>query len=310
MRRPRGPGARPAVSVVVPFLGKRNDARRLLEALAGVRRGHGDELIVADNTRAGVVDQLAGGSVRVVRATRERSSYHARNAGAGAAHNDWLLFMDADCVPAANLLEAYYAEPIGDDCGALAGEIIGDPAQRGFLARYARSRRFLSQADGLLGPQSGAAVTGNVLLRRAAFEALGGFVEGIRSGGDIDLSRRLGVAGWSVQHRPGAVVAHRHRESLIGFLGMIARYGAGARWLNERHPGSSPRWPLLPGLVGAAADVARLLTRRRLEPSLFRAVDGIGLIAHNVGYLASNRAPGRAEIAHARGSAEPDRQAL
>src|SRR5207244_4024437 len=82
--------------------------------------------------------------------------------------NDWLLFMDADCVPAANLLEAYYAEPIGDDCGALAGEIIGDPAQRGFLARYARSRRFLSQADGLLGPQSGAAVTGNVLLRRAA----------------------------------------------------------------------------------------------------------------------------------------------
>jgi hypothetical protein len=113
-----------------------------------------------------------------------------------------------------------------------------------------------------------------------------------------------------VQHRPGAVVAHRHRESLIGFLGMIARFGAGARWLNERHPGSSPRWPLLPGMVGAAADVARLHARRRLEPALFRAVDGIGLIAHNVGYLASNRAPGRAEIAHARGSAEPDRQAL
>ena len=72
---------------------------------------------------------------------------------------------------------------------------------------------------------------------------------------------------------------------------MIARYGAGARWLNERHPGSSPRWPLLPGLIGTLADVGRLLRRRRLEAALFRAVDGIGLIAHNVGYRASNRAP-------------------
>jgi glycosyltransferase involved in cell wall biosynthesis len=296
--------------VVVPFLGKRDEARRLLEALAGLPLAAGDELIVADNTRAGIVDRLAGGSVRVVRATRERSSYHARNSGAGLARNDWLLFMDADCVPAANLLEAYFAEPIGDDCGALGGEIVGDPAPRGLLARYARSRGFLSQADGLLGPDSRAAVTGNVLVRRAAFEGLGGFVEGIRSGGDVDLSRRLVADGWSVEHRPDAIVAHRHRETLIGLLGMIARYGAGARWLNERHPGSSPRWPLLPGLIGTVADVGRLLTRRHLEAALFRAVDGIGLIAHNLGYRASNRAPRRAEIAHAGGSAEPDRQPL
>jgi GT2 family glycosyltransferase len=283
---------RPAVSVVVPFHGDRSDAARMVRALDRFELRDGDELIVADNTRAGVVDQLAAaGSVRFVRATRERSSYHARNAGAAAARNDWLLFMDADCVPVTNLLEAYFAEPIGDDCGALGGEIVGDPTQRGFLARYARSRRFLSQAEGLLGPDSQAAVTGNVLVRRAAFESLGGFVEGIRSGGDIDLSRRLRAAGWSVRQRPGAVVEHRHRETLIGLLGMIARYGAGARWLNERHPGSSPRWPLLRGLAGTATDVASLLTRRRLEPALFRAVDGVGLIAHNVGYLASNRAP-------------------
>ena len=285
--------ARPPVSVVVPFLGSPAAARRLLGALSRLEVTTGDELIVADNTRSGVADQVAGGSVRVVRATRERSSYHARNAGARLARNDWLLFTDADCVPAADLLDAYFAEPIGEDCGALGGEIVGDPDQRGFLARYARSRSFLSQTEGLLGPDGRAAVTGNVLVRRAAFEGLGGFAEGIRSGGDIDLSRRLGAAGWSVQHRPGALVAHRHRETLIGFCGMIARYGAGARWLNERHPGSSPRWPLIPGLIGTVADVARLLTRRRLEPALFRAVDGVGLVAHNVGYLASNRAPGR-----------------
>jgi GT2 family glycosyltransferase len=286
----RAVSQRPPASVVVPFRGGRKQATRMLAALAGLRTRSGDELIVADNTAAGLVDELAPDTVNVVRATRERSSYHARNAGARAAGNDWLLFMDADCLPPANLLDAYFAEPIPDHCGALSGEIVGDSGQRGFVAQYARSRNFLNRAHGLLGADSGVVFAGNVLVRRAAFEALGGFAEGIRSGGDIDLSRRLRARGWAVQHRPAATVQHRHRESLAGFLGMVARYGAGSRWLNQRHPGSSPRWPLLPGLVGTAADVARLVRGRRLQPALFRALDGIGLIAHNVGYLASNRA--------------------
>jgi hypothetical protein len=71
---------------------------------------------------------------------------------------------------------------------------------------------------------------------------------------------------------------------------MIARYGAGSRWLNERRPGAAPRWPLVHGLVGSARDITGHLARGRFEPALFRAIDGLGLIAHNVGYRASNDA--------------------
>ncbi len=272
----------------------------MLAALARLRRRADDELIVADNTTTGVVACVAGESVRsdpqrlaplrVARAAAERSSYHARNVGARGAASGWLLFMDADCVPAHGLLDAYFAEPVADDCGAISGLIVGDPTQRGLLPRYARSRHFLSLDHGLLGRD--ATPTGNVLVRRAAFEAVGGFEEGIRSGGDIDLSRRLGAAGWAVEHRPGAVVAHRHPDTLAAFVGMVARYGAGARWLNERYPGSSPRWPLIRGLRGTARDTAALAIRGRLESALFRVVDGLGLMAHNLGYRASNRAPG------------------
>jgi mycofactocin glycosyltransferase len=274
---------------VVPFLGQREEAVRLLAGLSRLHRRADDELIVADNTTGGVVARVAGEPARVARATAERSSYHARNAGARMAANGWLLFMDADCVPAPGLLDAYFAEPVPEDCGAISGLIVGDPAQRGLLPRYARSRHLLSVNHGLLGHD--AMPSGNVLVRRAALEAAGGFQEGIRSGGDIDLSRRLRTAGWLVEHRPAAVVTHRHRESLRGFVGMIARYGAGARWLNERYPGSSPRWPLVTGLRGAARDTAALAIRGRLESALFRVVDGLGLIAHNLGYAASNRAP-------------------
>jgi GT2 family glycosyltransferase len=299
-----GGPTRPPVSVVVPFRGPREEAVRLLARLARLRTRADDELIVADNTTRGVVACVAREPVRsdpqrlaplrVARATAERSSYHARNVGARGAANGWLLFMDADCVPAPGLLDAYFAEPISDGCGAISGLIVGDTTQRGLLPRYTRSRNFLSVDGGLLGRD--ATQTANVLVRRAAFETVGGFEEGIRSGGDIDLSRRLGTAGWVVEHRPAAVVAHRHRDSLPAFVGMVARYGAGARWLNERYPGSSPRWPLVRGLRAAARDTAALAIQGRLESALFRVVDGLGLTAHNLGYRASNRAPSRGRL--------------
>lgn len=226
----------------------------------------------------------------MVRASRERSAYHARNEGAREATAEWILFLDADCRPEPGLLESYFAEPVPDDCGALAGQILGEPDQRSFAARYARSRRLFDHADGLIRADGGGATAGNMLVRRRAFEEIGGFTEGIRSGGDLDLCRQLQQAGWRLEFRPHAVVHHRHRASLPALLGAIARYGAGARWLNERYPGSSPPWPLRLGLASTVRDVARHVRGRRGEEALFRAVDGLGLAAHRVGYASTNAA--------------------
>jgi GT2 family glycosyltransferase len=281
---------RPAVSVVVPFVGDAVAAESLASNLARVRLGPGDELIVADNTRRGMsVDFLAGG-VHVVRAAAERSAYHARNVGARAAASDWTLFLDADCRPVPDLLDVFLCERPGERCGAIAGSVVGSPDQAALIARYARARGFLNLAGGGESPEWRIAVAGNALVRRAAFDAVGGFTEGIRSGGDVDFSRRLQRAGWTIDRRPAALVEHRHRERLISFLATIARYAAGSRWLNSRYPGYSPRWPLTRQLVLSARDAAVLTVRGDREEGVFRALDGLGLIAHNVGYRGGNSA--------------------
>lgn len=279
---------RPTVSVVVPLNGDAAYAMRTRAAFEQLALGPDDELIVADNTPDGVAGSLLGPMVRVVHAPEQRSSYYARNRGAAAAAGDWLLFVDADCVPLGDLVERYFTAPVAEDVGAVAGAIVGVAEQDSLLARYARDRNFLDQLDGVHSGDGAGAATGNLLVRRVAFEEVGGFAPGIRSAGDVDLCWRLGDAGWEIDRRSEAAVEHHHREDLASFLAMVARYGAGSRWLNQRRPGAAPRWPLVSGLAGSARDVAGHLARGRLEPALFRAIDGLGLIAHNVGYRASN----------------------
>jgi GT2 family glycosyltransferase len=256
--------------------------------LRRLRLGVGDELIVADNTRAGVAGAALDGSIRVAPATGERSSYHARNEGARAAGNEWILFIDADCTPAPELLDAYFSEAPSEHCGALAGRVVADPRQHALMARYARSRNFLDLPPDPYGLST--AVTGNLLVRSSAFRQVGGFTGGIRSGGDIDFCRRLQASGFGVEHRPAAIVEHAHRERLLPHLAIVWRYAAGARWLNRRYPGTAPRWPLSRQLARAARDSARLWIRGDVDGATFRAIDGLGLVAHNVGYGSPNRA--------------------
>jgi GT2 family glycosyltransferase len=281
---------RPPVSVVTPFRGNPAAAARLSDALGCLDPHDGDEVIIADNTQAGTAGHLAGDRVRVVHATRERSSYYARNEGARIAAGYWILFLDADCRPEPNLIDRYFDQAIPDACGAVAGQILGEPQQCSFAARYARSRKLFDHADGLIRAGGGGAAAGNLLVRRAAFEAIGGFAEGIRSGGDLDLCRRLQAAGWRLEFRADALVHHRHRANLPSLLGAIARYGAGAAWLNKRYPGSSPPWTLEPGLARVARDAFRHVRGQRMEDALFRSVDGLGLVAHRLGYVTHNRA--------------------
>ena len=280
--------ARPGVSVIVPFAGDGDAATRLARSLARIELGPGDEIVVADNSESGAFRGI--GTIRAIRAIDERSSYYARNAGAAAARfGEWLVFIDADCVPEPDLIDAYLGEAVADRVGALAGSVVSDPEQGHLLARYASDRGFLDQDDGLH-TAADAAATANLAVRREAFDAVGGFTQGIRSGGDVDFCRRLLAAGWGIERRPGAAVAHLHRESLTDLLASIARYAAGARWLNERYPGSAPAWPLAPGLVHCARDIAASLARRRFEAAAFRGIDALGLFAHTIGYRRSNAA--------------------
>ena len=284
------PVPRPAVDVVVPVAADARGLRALLGALDGLRLGPGDTLTVVDNRGVGVDDP------RVLVATAQRSSYFARNRGAERGRAPWLLFLDADVAAPADLLDRFFADAPGDRTAVLAGAVAdAEPGPDARLAeRWAHRKASMSQEVTLGHGEWAFAQTASCAVRREAFEAVGGFTESIRSGGDADLCWRLRDAGWALERRPAAAVVHHNRATVRALLRQRARHGSGAAWLGGRWPGALPRrrWPglLLWGVRRAGAGVVALARGDR-DAAAEGLLDGPTVWAFEAGRLVRNTAP-------------------
>lgn len=285
--------ARGAVSVVVPFAGDRARAERVVESLARLRLAPSDEIVIADNSPVPVVHELAlPPQCHVVPAESEGSPARARNAGALAAHGEWLLFIDSDCRPAPGLIEAYFATAIPEDCGLVAGAVASeDTSQSSLAADFARTRGILSQQTGIGHPFLSWALTANLLVRAETWRRLGGFLDGIYNGEDVDFCWRAQRAGWTLEFNPRAEVGHFDRETVGGLFRQAAIHRASARWIARRWP-DAPR-PSLGVLRSAArtavaAPVFLLMGQRRR--AALKLLDAAVPLAALRGDLRPNRA--------------------
>jgi hypothetical protein len=244
--------SRPPVSVVMPFAGSPAAARAALDTLRGLATGPDDELIFVDNR--GILPPGAPDDnvlVQVVTATAEHSPAYARNTGAERATSDWILFLDADCQAPPDLLDRYFDAEIAPGVGALAGAVGPAPGPAGLAAGYGAAKSFLNQDSHLSHPFMRRAVAANLLVRRAAFEQVGGFFEGVRAAEDTDFSWRLQLAGWELHGQPKAAVTHRYRTTVRSLRRQWRGYAAGRAWLARRYEGFEPE----PALARAAGRV-------------------------------------------------------
>lgn len=255
----------PRFSVLIPC---RNAAATLTETLASVRaqtRADWEVVAVDDGSTDETARILAAASaedrrVRVVSGPR-RGPGAARNVAAAAARGELLAFLDADDLWAPDRLaaaaETLAARPDATAVFARVAFFADDPARSD--ARSAVWRRDPTARDLLL--SNPACTSSNLVVRRAAFEAAGGFREDLWHAEDVELMLRLLPEGALA---PDARTLVHYRASAGGLSSDLDAMMEGWRAC-VKTAGAIGRLPSARDLRAAEASQLRYLARRALR---------------------------------------------
>lgn len=192
-----------SISFIVPV---HDDAARLARCLASIRqlgRGRDVEIVVADGGSRDGSDAIARAAGAIVVSAPNLSVAAMRNRAAALAGSDVLAFVDADHELDGRWLATAEEALTPAEVGA-AGASYEPPSDATWVQRtYDLLRAHPSRRE----PARWLA-SGNLVVRRAAFERVGGFDTRLRTCEDVDLCQRLRRAGYHLMADPGLRSIH------------------------------------------------------------------------------------------------------
>ena len=226
------------IAFIIPV---RNDPERLARCLSSIGRDSGTDVLVADNGSTDDTPAVAKrAGARVLDLPGLKVS-ELRNRAAMSASGDLLGFVDAD-------------HEISPGWSDAAVQILMDPTIAAAGAMYTSPGRTWVQAmyGALRGETRGAADvpwlgSGNLVVRRAAFDSVGGFDASLEACEDVDLCQRLRLRGWRI------VGDERLRSVHFGDPSSLSDLFRAERWRGRDNMTVSLRGPLswrdIPGLA-------------------------------------------------------------
>jgi glycosyltransferase involved in cell wall biosynthesis len=176
------------ISIVIPAF---NEERLLGQSLAEIKAsakafeslGWETELIVCDNNSTDRTAQIAREAGAVVVFEPINQIARARNSGAAAATGDWLIFVDADSQPSAELFADVAAQIISGKCLAGGATVKMDgnhPAAAVMVPVWNSISRIFKFPAGSF-----------IFCEAATLQKIGGFSTELFAGEELELGKRL-----------------------------------------------------------------------------------------------------------------------
>ena len=192
----------PQLSIVIPTRNRDQTLGRCL-ALLAPQVDPAIEVIVSDDGRSPATEAMIESQFSFARWTAgpQRGPASNRNHGAAQASGDFLLFLDDDVEPAADLIAGYRAS-LRPDVSVYEGR----------TTCRAGVRSPLEQAP--INETGGWLWSCNMMVRRSVWEAIGGFDEDFRYPHleDVVFRERIKSLGQQILFVPGATVDHPPRR--------------------------------------------------------------------------------------------------
>ncbi len=294
---------RPLVSFVIPV---RNDVLRLQRCLTSIVRNNYPreliELIVVDNDSTdGSAAAARGYGAITIKSPGDSVATH-RNRGAHAALGSIIAFADSDHEIDRDWIESAVEVLSDPNVAATGSPYLTQPSANWVQRQYdgMRVRPVRREEVNWLG-------SGNIAVKRAAFERIGGFDASLVACEDVDFCNRLRQAGYQVVADPNLRSIHfgdpktlkalffgelwrgrdnlrvtfsgprtfRHLRSALVPIADLVCLAAGIVSLGTGNPAMAAGWWSLP-LVPAAVKAAFIL-RRQLHRGLVAAAQALAV---------------------------------
>lgn len=225
----------PKFSVVVCTYNGAATLKDCLDGVTSLRYPSYEVIVVDDGSTDETAEIAARYDVNLVRIENSGLA-HARNVGFEASSGEIVAYIDDDARPDPDWLTYLaYAFTVRQD-GAIGGPNVPSPDD-GVVARC------VANAPGgpthvLLSDREAEHLPGcNMAFRRAAFEAVNGFDPRFRAAGDdVDICWRLQEHGWTLGYSAPAMVWHRRRSTVRGYLRQQRGYGRAEALLERKWP--------------------------------------------------------------------------
>ncbi len=193
------------ISVVVPAF---NEERLLDKSLAQIKsaanaflqRGWEFELIVCDNNSTDRTAEIARAAGATVVFEPINQIARARNSGAAAATGDWLIFVDADSQPSAELFSEVAEKIISGECLAGGATIRFD--------EHSLTTEIIAALWNCASPIFKLLAGSFIFCDAAAFRKIGGFSNELFAAEELELRNRLKKLARETKKR--IVILHRH----------------------------------------------------------------------------------------------------
>lgn len=225
------------VSVVVPVHEERHVDISML--VASLRADGFDEIVIVDDGSHFPLAPIDG--ALIVRRETAGGPGVARNTGVAVASREFVLFLDADTRWSSGGLSLLWPH-VADERVAIVAPRVASSDDGGLVAAYETdsSPLDLGSEPARVRPSTRVSYVpaAALLVRRSAFEAIGGFEPSMRFGEDVDLVWRMVRDGHVVRYEPSCVVHHRPRRTLGALARQRFGYGSAAARLEVNHPGA------------------------------------------------------------------------
>jgi GT2 family glycosyltransferase len=195
------------VSVVVPSRDSLTEIEQCLNSVIEARNYSClGRIIVVDNGSVDGSDTLIiskFGEVVDLRHLPGATIGEVRNHGANLTDSRFIAFLDADCVIPADHFEKAVALLEKSPELAAVGCKVGLPQDPHWIEatwhslHYPEQPRYVDYIN-----------SGNFVVRRTAFEEVGGFSKALITGEDAELGQKLRYSGWKLFESPSLQVAH------------------------------------------------------------------------------------------------------